>query len=76
MQLTAPIGMALALAAFTLGTGAAAARADEAPRPQPQQDRTAPPDAHPQPVRIILPAPWQPAAPARLAAPQQKPHAN
>ena len=72
MQLTAPIGAFLALAACVIGAGVA--RADEPLKDQPQQDRAALPDAQrPQPVRIILPAPWQPAAPTRPTTPPPGP---
>ncbi|MEW6644612.1 MAG: hypothetical protein AB1586_29190 [Pseudomonadota bacterium] len=77
MHSTAPIAAALALAACVLGAGGTGARADAPLKEQPPQDRAAPPDAQsPQPVRIILPAPWEPAAPTRPATTPPKPRAN
>ncbi|MCS3453402.1 MULTISPECIES: hypothetical protein [Bradyrhizobium] len=70
----ASIGAGLGLAALALGMTVAIARADNAgDEPQPANANVQRAAQNPPPARVILPAPWEQAAPAQPVAAPAKP---
>jgi len=77
MRTTTPIGTALMMTALMLGWSQTRARADDARGEPPQQGAEVQQDKQrPQSVRVILPAPWQPIAPARPTTAQPQSRSN
>jgi len=77
MRTTAPIGTALMMTALMLGVSETSARADDARGEPSQQSADVQQDKQrPQPVRVILPAPWEPIAPARPTTAQRQSRTN